>query len=829
MFPAVSPASTTGGSLPGAIACSVGTHSSVQAGSRRRTPARWLMTALACLLLAVLLSGCAAQRVRDNAQELLNDGRYEQANAMIEKGLVDHPGNPILRAGLVRTRNEALTRLLNEAAMAKSAGRLDDAEKTLRRAVAFDTSERRVQSLLAELTTERRQAQALADATALADRQQLPQALQLLNDALKDNPRQPDLRALQRRLEIDQRQAQVRASQQGLRENRRISLDFRDASLRTVLDLVSRNSGINFVIDKDIRSDIQISVYLKGARVEDALDLITSTHQLAKKVVDAKTVLIYPNTPEKQREHQEQVVRVFYLASAEAKGAAAFLRAMLRVKEPFVDERTNMVALRDSPENVALAERLIALYDTHDPEVLLEVEVIEVRANRLTEIGVKFPESASLSIIPPVGGLTLGNLSSIGKDAIAVGIGGMLFNLRREVGDFNTLANPSIRVRNREKAKVLIGDKVPVITSTVATGGFVSDSVSYVEVGLKLEVEPTVFADDDVAIKVALESSTLAREIRTPSGTLAYQIGTRTASTVLRLRDGETQLLAGLISREDRSSGSRLPGVGDLPMLGRLFSNQQDESVRTELVLAITPRVLRNVRRPEVSETEMWIGTESLQRLRPVRGFMDAATEPADAAAPAGVAPASATPAGARPPANGTTAGPVPVAPAVGGPASTVGGSGSTDATAAAALPPTLLSSAARLKWSAPAEVRVGESFVVNLMVDTPVALRGAPLSFTVGPGLELVKVEEGDFFKQGGAATHLTQAADVADRGGWNLGILRGDLSGAVGQGTVVSLRLKAVAAGTAQVGLKTFEPMAVQGVPPAKALPSPVSIKVN
>lgn len=763
---------------------------------------------LAALALAICLTGCAAQWTRDKAQDLLSDGQFEKAVGLLEQGLKDHPANPVLRAGLIQARNEALTRLLTEAAAARASGRLDDAEKALSRAVPFDSGGKRVESLLSDLVIERRQAKALAEATTLVEKKQIGNALRLLNDALKDNPRQPDLRAMQRRLEVDLRQTQVRASQAGLKETRPISLDFRDASLRTVLDLVTRNSGINFILDKDIRSDVRISVYLRSARLEDAIDLITSTHQLSKKVVDSQTILIYPNTPDKQREHQEQIVKVFYLASSEAKGAAAFLRAMLRLKDPFVDERTNMIAIRDSQENIALAERLISLYDTNDPEVLLEVEVIEVRSSRLTELGVKFPDSFSLTALPPVGstGLTLGNISSLTRDSVALGIGGLLFSLRREVGDFNTLANPRIRVRNREKAKVLIGDKVPVITSTIATGGFAADSVSYVEVGLKLEVEPTVFSDDDVAIKVALEASTLAREIRTASGTLAYQIGTRTASTLLRLRDGETQLLAGLISREDRTASSRLPGVGDLPVLGRLFSNQRDESVRTELVLAITPRVLRNVRRPDATETEMWVGTEAVTRLRPVGGFL--AQADATEATPDQTTGQAGAGAGSGSGANASLP-----APRLAGPAG---------------APPLLSVPTAALRWSGPSEVKAGEVFTVGVLINTPLPLRGAPLKLNLGKGLELVAVEEGDFFKQGGGTVNLTQATDPKT-GELNIGLLRSDLSTAIGQGTVVNLRLKAAAPGAVQLGLQGFEPIGLQGPSPKPGLPAALVIKVN
>jgi len=151
-----------------------------------------------------------------------------------------------------------------------------------------------------------------------------------------------------------------------------------------------------------------------------------------------------------------------------------------------------------------------------------------------------------------------------------------------------------------------------ITTTAAATGGFVSESVSYLDVGLKLEVEPQIFLEDEVGIKVGLEVSNIVKEIRQAgSNTLAYQIGTRNAATALRLRDGETQVLAGLISNEDRQSAVRVPGLGELPMIGRLFSSTTDNRVKTELVLLITPRQLRQIARPDAGSVEFAAGTES--------------------------------------------------------------------------------------------------------------------------------------------------------------------------------------------------------------------------
>jgi general secretion pathway protein D len=242
-----------------------------------------------------------------------------------------------------------------------------------------------------------------------------------------------------------------------------------------------------------------------------------------------------------------------------------------------------------------------------------------------------------------------------------------LLQLRQEDTATTVLANPRIRVKNKEKARIHIGDRVPVITTTAAaTGGFVSESVTYLDVGLRLEAEPLVHLEDEVAIKVALEVSNIAREVKgTNSSTLAYQIGTRNANTNLRLRDGETQILAGLISDEDRRSANRVPGLGELPVVGRLFSSTRESIGRTEVVLLITPRVLRTLARPDARAIEFAAGTESSTGARPgpiaplsIPQVITPpqAAQPSEEAPPPGAAPAAPVPqqmvpfGGVRPP-----------------------------------------------------------------------------------------------------------------------------------------------------------------------------------
>ncbi len=391
--------------------------------------------------------------------------------------------------------------------------------------------------------------------------------------------------------------------------------------------------------------------------------MLLVSNQLEKKVLNENTILIYPNNPAKQRDYQELVMRSFYLANADVKQTLNMIRTLLKTRDIFIDEKLNLLIMRDTPEGIRLAEKLIAAQDLAEPEVTLEVEILEVEHSKLTELGIQYPNqftvlsptSTTTALTSGIGGI-VANTSTVSSqltveglknlNSSRIGIANPVLNLRAEDSDTNMLANPRIRVKNRDKAKIHIGDKVPVITSTSTSTGFVAESVSYLDVGLKLDVEPNIHLDDEVDMKVGLEVSNIVREIKSATGTLTYQVGTRNASTTLRLRDGETQALAGLINDEDRKSASKVPGLGDIPLMGRLFSSHRDHSHKTEIILLITPHIVRNLSRPGAMAEEFMSGTETSvgaaqMGLRTVEPAAEPVPPPAvPAPAPAAPAPA---------------------------------------------------------------------------------------------------------------------------------------------------------------------------------------------
>jgi general secretion pathway protein D len=319
-----------------------------------------------------------------------------------------------------------------------------------------------------------------------------------------------------------------------------------------------------------------------------------------------------------------------------------------------------MLTMRDTPEAIRMAEKLIAAQDLAEPEVMLELEVLEVGRNRLTELGIRYPSQLSVGVegAGGAGSVTLAESkgSWAGLTRINITDPAVILNLQKQDGDTNLLANPRIRVRNREKAKIHIGDKLPVITTTSTANVGVSESVTYLDVGLKLDVEPNVFLEDEVGIKVGLEVSNVVQQIKSASGTLTYRLGTRNTATSLRLKNGETQVLAGLLQDEERNTADKVPGLGDLPVIGRLFGSHRDEHNKTEIILLITPYVVRNIERPDAATLEFASGTDSTIGGGPL-GLRSAETAPAAAASP--------TPAPVTPPATAVQPAvpPLPVRP----------------------------------------------------------------------------------------------------------------------------------------------------------------------
>jgi general secretion pathway protein D len=570
-------------------------------------------------LVAAALSGCAGQAAYREGTDLLSKNQVEQSLVKFQQAVDEAPGNAAYQAAYLRTRDNNANRLLLQADRDLADGKPALAQQNFIRVLTIDPGNERARAGMRAIDADRRFSALLADAAAATDKKDYDTAKAKLNAILIERPNHEDARLLLNQvLEKSAPPTAETALTAAFRTP--ISLEFRDAPLKQIFEVIARHSGLNFVFDKDVKSDQRTSIFLKNSTVESAVYFLLMTNQLERQVMDGNTILIYPNVAAKLKEYQEMSVKTFFLANADAKAIANTLKTILKTRDVVVDEKLNLVIVRDSPEAIKLAGQLIAVQDVPEAEVMLDVEVLEVTRTRAMDLGISWPTTLALAPIVTSGGaLTVNQLKGLNADSISVGGVSASITANKTDGDTNTLAHPRIRVRNKEKAKVVIGDKVPNITTTISSGvgGFASESVNYLDVGLTLNVEPTISLNNEVAIRISLEVSNLIDTITSKNGTTAYRIGTRSASTMLQLKDGENQVLAGLINNEERASGSKIPGLGDLPILGRLFGAGHNQNDRTEIVLSITPHLIRNLARPQAGASEFGAGTEASFRRRP--------------------------------------------------------------------------------------------------------------------------------------------------------------------------------------------------------------------
>lgn len=556
-------------------------------------------------LLAMGLSACGLFPPKMTATT--PEGKVHE----LAQQVAEHPADVVLRNRWFREREQAINALSAEAVAADAKGDIAAAKQLYSRILTLDPNDVKALDYERASTREIMLRKQLALAKQHMDNPK--QALREVRDILLEQPTNQEAQALEKQLTAMEPRARAPLPQLQSQLTKPVTLELRDANIKVVFEALSRATGVNFVLDKDIKPETKASVFVKKMLIEDAIDMVITSNGLQKKVLSPTSVLVYPATQQKTKDYQDLLIRNFYFANTSAKQCADMLRTILKIRDVYVDERLNMLVIRDKPEVLTLAEKMIKAQDIADPEVMLEIEVIEITRNKLKQLGIGYPTSLTVLNNP----LTLETIQQIKSGTIGIGPAPNV-QFKTTDSDLNLLSNPRIRVKNNEKAKVIVGNKVPVITTNAIQGGVTSESVSYVDVGLKLDVEPKVMLDDYISIKVALEVSSLGEAVTLSNNSKVFNIGTRNASTVLRLKHGETQILAGLIQDSERKNAIKVPGLGEIPLLGRLFSNNTDEKNKTEIVLAITPKIISNVTLPEATYSEYWSGTDSVISDKPL-------------------------------------------------------------------------------------------------------------------------------------------------------------------------------------------------------------------
>lgn len=586
-----------------------------------------------------LLAACATPERQ--ARQLADAGHPEAALALLAGVNADKSTDVALRAAYLDEREATLRALVEKADVARREGHFEEMRGVLRQVEAIAPDDPRAAWLRGELARQERHRKVMAEAQAAFDQQQWDKAEGAARSVLEEDPADTGARTLLTK--ISERQAARARDQLVLAGGSKpVSLELRDASLRSVFETLAYAGGINFVFDKDVPADSKVSLVLRNTTVDEAMRLVLATQQLERKILNGNSVLIYQNNAQKQREYQEMVTRSFYLVNADAKQVQSMIKTMVKTKDLQVDERLNLLMARDTPAAMRMIQRLVESEDLPEAEVMMEVEVMEVSSNLLRQAGLTWPTTASYGHVPGVN-----TASTTTTDYLSRHVNGSMFayvanplvtaTLNGTSGDGNLLASPRIRARNHEKAHVQLGNKLPVFTTTTtgagSVAGFVASSVSYLDVGLKLDVEPSVLLDNDIVLKVALEVSSVANQVSGPDGSVAYNVGTRQTSTSLRLKDGETEVLAGLIQDDDRKTAAGVPGLSEIPFLGALFGVRGNTHDKTEIVMLITPHIVRNVTLPPIASAAMDSGTDSQPGAPALRLSDDSARAGIDAAA----------------------------------------------------------------------------------------------------------------------------------------------------------------------------------------------------
>jgi len=523
------------------------------------------------LVLSTLLAGCAttaAVRAGERA-ELAQD--FDRAVIEYTRALQSNPDNRDARQGLERARLRAAQDHYTRGRRHHAAGRLEEALVELQTAVELNPGDPTVNELLDSVRAQLRTKVAVAregktELETLIERSRTmqPPGLEL----------PPDIRLP-------------------------ASLTFRDASSRDIYTALARFANVNIVFDPQFR-DQPITIDLRSAAFEEALASLSMATRNFYRVTAQRTVTIVPDTPAKRTEYEEEIVRTFYLSNADVKETLDLLRIVIDNRRLAPITATNALSIKDTPERVAAAGRLIAAIDKARPEVIIDVELLEIDRTRLREYGLQIasPGSPGLNGAADVNrdDLTLRDVRSLSQsDVFLTNLPALFYRLLKSDSNTRTLANPQLRTAEGMTASARFGERVPVPVTTfapIATGGVAQQpitSFNYENIGVNIDITPRTHHDDEVSLALKILVSSISGS---GFGGLPT-FGNREISTVIRLRDGETNLLAGLIRDDERSVAAGIPGLSDIPVVGRLFAHNRRETQETDIVLTLTPRIVR--------------------------------------------------------------------------------------------------------------------------------------------------------------------------------------------------------------------------------------------
>ena len=761
---------------------------------------------VATVLVAATLSGCAAGRAFRSGEASARARDWDTAVVYYTRAVQEDPDRPEYKIALQRAMLNASRAHLAVARQFEQQGDLSAALLEYRRTSEYDPSNRQVAAQVVNLER--------------TIRDQIEAA----------RPRPP--------IELLREQASQETQPPLLSPTsvEPLLVQFTDASLRDILDFIGDFTGINVTYDAQFQ-DQPVTVELDGVTIVEALDQILIANQSFYKVLNDRTLIVIPDTPQKRAQYEEQLIRTFYVSHADVDELSQLIGAVIRMPQMAVqptivpNATANTITVRASLPVVGIIERMIAANDKPRAEIVIDVEILEVNRERVKRFGLNLGEYAlggifSPELAPPNESTPPSGVSSpppFNLNTISRGVSVADFYLAvpaavvqflESDSETKLIAKPQLRGQEGQTMTLELGDDIPVPTTTfqaIAAGGVAANpltSFNYRTIGVNIQMTPRVTYEGEIILELTVENSTLGADRDLGGGVLAPQFGLRRVATVLRLRDGESNLLAGLLQEQDRRVLRGFPGTLRLPILRHLFASTDDTVVQTDIVMLLTPHIIRTHELTQADVSPIHIGT---QRNVGLTGPPPLIAPPPEAAEPAPL-PAS-PPAAAAPPPDTL----VPPAPPAAAPVP-------------AAPPLTVPVPGAEIIVTPPGlEFRVdGGPYTVPISINAASQVSTMTITLTYNPTVLRVRaVEEGSFLRQGSLEVAFTQQVDPVT-GRIDIGLRRiGDSTGASGSGLLAAILFEAVAPGSV-----TLTAYSVAMTPAGLLVPtqsSPVTVTVR
>ena len=787
---------------------------------RRRRRRGWA-SRLLVVTLAVVLSGCAAGRAFRQGEAATRVGDWDSAVAFYTRALQENPDRIDYRIALERAMLDASRAHLARAQEFEAREELSAAMLEYREASELDPTNQQAAAKVANLE-------------------------RLIRDRIEAERPRPAIERMREQARQAMAPPLLNPASREL-----LQMQFVDANLQDIVDFIGDSTGINVTYDQQFQ-DRQYTVRLAGVTIEEALNQILSANQSFYKVINERTIIVIPDTPQKRAQYEEQVIRTFYVSHADVNELSQLISTIIRVPQmavqPMVavNATNNSITIRATTAVAGVIERIVSANDKPLAEVVVDVEILEVNRERVKQFGLNLTQYAlggifSPEVPPPNTATAPDGVSSpppFNLNTVSRGVStGDFFGavpaafVRFLESDARTrfIARPQLRGQEGQQLTLNLGEEIPVPTtafSPIATGGAAVNpltSFNYRPVGVILEMTPRVTFEDEIILDLMVENSTLGANIEV-AGTSLPTFGSRRVVTRLRLRDGETNLLAGLLREQERRALRGFPGLLRIPIIRDLFSNTDEQISQTDIVMLLTPHIVRTHGLTQEDLNPIHIGTQQNIGLSGPPPLIAAPPLEPATAGPGPAAELPTVPLGTQPmptPPPGTAPRPgmptpvVPVAPADAPAPAAQPPPAAGPPPEAAPLPPVAdspiegLPDRPRVLVTPPGtEFRIGGGpYTVPISVTGVSQLTTVSLSMNYDPNtLRVRSVQEGSFMRQGGLGVTFTQSVDPVV-GRVDLTLARtSDPSGAAGSGLLAAVLFEAQAAGVS--------PLTVSGV---------------